>query len=152
MIVMCVDPGNNGTGIAIWNEFKKENLPVHVKSYSRKTFDDYMVLLAELIKEYDVEKVYIEQAAYHGTGSVKGQAAAAKGDLIKLAELIGGFRAICYLSESYVELVPVIKWKGQLPKEVVKKRILKVWEGCTATNHDWDAVGIGFYLLGLINR
>lgn len=158
-MIMFIDPGLSGTGVAVWRaeDFHGASLtgvfrpPVFHKSFSRKNLESYVELLIELIGQYGVIEVWCENASYHGAGSAKGQMVASKGDLVKLAQLIGAYKATSYLEGVSFNLVSVMEWKGQLPKKVVNDRILKVWPECACTNHDFDAVGIGLWKMGLIN-
>tara|TARA_R110001592_G_scaffold265951_2_gene531573 strand:- start:6738 stop:7265 length:528 start_codon:yes stop_codon:yes gene_type:complete len=169
---MCIDPGVAGTGVSIWHttsfnstseKIKEKNLfiPLFHRSFKLKDELKFYYYFLELAQEYEVERVYIENAHYHGTGSAKGQMTAAKGDLVVLAKYIGGLLATFWLSGVQAETIDVMRWKGQLPKEVVMRRILKIWPECPSkrnletgmpTAHDWDAIGIGYYLMGLINK
>ncbi len=130
----------------------QEHVPLFHLSFRKKDPISYYRWFLELAEEYGVEQVYIENAHYHGTGSAKGQMTAQKGDLVVLAKYIGGLLATFQLNGIEAETIDVMTWKGQLNKDVVKRRILKVWPKCSCKNHDWDAVGIGYYLMGLINR
>jgi hypothetical protein len=103
------------------------------------------------LKMYSVTKVYIENASYF-SGSKKGQMVADSGKLVVLAKYVGSLEAICHMMEVEFESIDVIKWKGNLPKEVVNDRIKAIWPECDCKSHDWDAVGLGMYIMGLINR
>lgn len=94
-----------------------------------------------------------------------GQGVAARGDLLKLVYNVG------LLAESFSSsviplplLLPVGTWKGQMSKEVVKRRCMarinKYKLLLTSPNgedrldgeltgHAWDAVGIGLYAQGI---
>jgi len=151
---LTIDPGLAGTGVAIWSaaEFNgRSATPVYHKAFRKNALDPYLQEFSELIKWYGVTKVWIENAHYHGTGSAKGQMVASSGGLVKLAKFIGAVQGLCFALGVQIRTVDVPEWKGQLPKEVVNKRILAVWPECACTTHDWDAVGIGLYLQRRIN-
>jgi hypothetical protein len=92
-------------------------------------------------------RVVIEYPAFM-PGTAGGMMVAARGDLVKLTILVG------YLSSAFhwqgVQLIPVHKWKGQLPKRIVEQRITAVLRSPlvkTLKKDEWDAVGIGLYCL-----
>lgn len=145
---LSIDPGLAGTGWAVWNKtgrLKKHGvLTPKASAVSKKAF-----LARELCNIAQVEKVveaWIEYPAKFG--GVKGNMVANRGDLVKLAELVGYIEAALNMLDITVEPIPVMKWKGQLPKDIVIKRILRILPDCKAKSHDWDAIGIGLYKLG----
>lgn len=158
---MTLDPGNGGTGVAIWdlelfNEQKTMDEiiyyePEFIKSYRMISPEAYGRQIKALFELFPIKEMYIENPSYMG-GSVKGQATATTGSLVKLCKLCGIYEATAFYNDVVCHYIDVNTWKGQLPKDVVKNRILEVWPECHATNHDWDAVGIGYYIMGLINR
>ncbi len=83
-----------------------------------------------------------------------GEMVAKKGDLVKLAHMTGWLACLC--NEAQVPeftRVRVCDWRGQLPDELVEKRVRKAIGSETADqlgikSHAWDAVGIGLYLRG----
>ncbi len=164
--IMCIDPGVAGTGVSIWptksfsSSEKDRHLPLFHRSFKLKSPLAFYHYFLELTEEYGVERVYIENAHYHGTGSAKGQMTAQKGDLVVLAKYIGGLLATFQLNGIEAQTIDVTTWKGQLPKTVVMRRIQGIWPECPSkvnkkgepTGHDWDAIGIGYYLMGLINQ
>jgi len=151
-LFMCIDEGLAGTGIAI---FRVGSVyPIFNKSYTFKTDIDYMNMIQALVSFCNIENVFCEDVSYQGTGSVKGQAAAESGGLVKLSKFAGSLRGFIYgyyRGAVKFEFVPVVTWKGQLPKDVVKNRILKILPNIKTTNHDWDAVGIGLFLQGVLH-
>lgn len=70
---------------------------------------------------------------------------AAKQDVIKLTILAG---QISTIARSFP--IRVIDWKGQLPKRIVAKRVLRSilpYTPRTKTTHEIDAIGIGLYVI-----
>ena len=51
------------------------------------------------------------------------------------------------LKVKFVE-VPVMQWKGNLPKAVVKKRVMEAFGLEKIPNHAADAAGIGLWVVG----
>lgn len=154
-----VDPGLNGTGWALlYNESGETVLHSHgiffhgiTDSLVRRSMH-YSEDLQNTLKQFmdKVNEVCIEYPAYFDTTS--GNMIAKRGDLTKLTFLVGVLTKTVQSLKIKVTLVPVNTWKGQLPKEVVKRRILKKLGENQCRNlksHDWDAVGLGLYGLGI---
>lgn len=155
--LIFIDPGISGTGYAVW---EKEFFSIYAasgvqpKHYGLIHKIDVEVQLKEfkeLIKMLSPCKVYIEDAAFM-TGSVKGQAAARTGSVVKLAQYIGRLQQICADLDCEAELISVMKWKGTLPKKVVWDRIFKVLPDLKAKSHALDAIGLGLWKMGVINQ
>lgn len=145
---ISIDPGLNGTGYAIWD--KKWNLLdngviIFSDRYELETrINLYSSAVRNLVLKNHCKFLYIEYPAFFNT--VKGSVTASGGGLVKLSVLIG---AICGRSRILYEFVPVVKWKGQLPKKVVENRIKGILPKVNAKSHDWDAIGIGLYKKGV---
>ena len=159
---MTIDPGLPGSGFAMWDEeyWKAQiisddkllcNKPEYHAVHNFKSTEKYLDQIIIYIKMFQIKKVWIENAAYMG-GSAKGQMVADTGRLIKLAKFVGAIEAVCWTMSVPCIPVEVKEWKGTLPKDVCNHRILRVWPECDCKSHDWDAVGIGMYLMGLINQ
>jgi len=152
---LCIDPGIAGTGWALFDH--KWNLQDHGNIHSKQMCWENKI--EDILKQLQTIsfglpfKIYIEfPAKFSG---VKGDMVAGKGDLVKLTYfvgiLIGRFTATKKWCKSW-ELIEVVKWKGQMPKEAVIKRIKRIYSKKVLkkeiTNHAWDAVGLGLYLKG----
>ena len=86
------------------------------------------------------------------SGNAKSQASAGRGDLFKLTYLLGGLadRAREYTGRLPILMTPQ-EWKGQLPKDIVIKRIEKAFgpEYASQINdHEGDAIGMGLAAQG----
>jgi len=157
---VLIDPGLTGSGIAYW-----ENLLVASKSESpvgptmhgvwmpkrgvqwRAKFDDCLRWIEDWIGMTDPNVIVCIEAPELWTGSAKSIASASSGKLLKLAYLVGGMVHVCHQMElECVHLSPG-DWKGQLPKEAMKKRVTRLL-GCTFEEHEYDAVGIGLSAMG----
>lgn len=160
--IITVDPGISGTGIALWTEkdwyeqcvlSDKRKFFIRPRLYSSisaSTPDKYAMILKKISTAYNVSRAYIEDAA--AMRGSKGNMVSSSGRLVILAEYIGRLQQIFHVEGIYCELVSVQRWKGNLPKDIIKRRILKLWPECCAKDHDWDAIGIGYYLMGCINQ
>jgi len=76
----------------------------------------------------------------------KASISAAKQDVIKLTVVAGMIAAMCSCDFRFVR---VIDWKGQLPKHLVKKRVVRALNGhilSSRTSHEIDAIGIGMFI------
>lgn len=154
-----VDPGLIGTGIAIWRDFARDSVPykISVLCPSRKLpwLARCHILKQKLLtvyEQYNVCRVYCELPAYFGSSAV-GHAAAQRGDVVKLTFAAGMAAAAIWEFGGDFETVEINAWKGQLPKEVVERRIRRLIGykdgfGDKIKTHAWDAVGIGLYLGG----
>jgi len=155
---ISIDPGLGGTG---WSVFDRDvgKVPIEVGIINRRkghwSHRAFMIAygIVEICEALEVRDLYCEYPAFWDT--VAGTMVAKRGDLLKLTFLVGVICAIPFASVKCLknfELVPVIKWKGQLKKNVVIARILAKLgkEACKRFRlHIWDAVGIGLYKLGL---
>lgn len=152
--VLSIDPGTSGCGWAIWDITRRKNwellrygvfVPVKLRGNDTNDLQRWQYE-AEQVSETVAgigkycESMYVEYPSVFGGG-----VAAQSGAIVKLATLVGmimgGFQG-----ESI--LVPVVNWKGQLPKEIVAKRVKKILPNCKAESHAIDAIGIGLYLQG----
>lgn len=99
----------------------------------------------ELLGLYQRPKVILIESVEVWASSAKSMASAARGNLSLLAYIVGGFITA---SPCNVALVSPLKWKGQLPYDVLRK-ILKESFGidCSST-HAASAVGIGLHYYG----
>lgn len=101
----------------------------------------------QLLLQFSVSLVIIEWPEFWGQ-SGRSYAASATGDLLWNACLIGTFIRTCNERHLYsIQLIPAAKWKGQLTKDAVAKRVQKI-TGAKFPNHACDAVGLGLYAQG----
>jgi len=158
--LLCIDPGTKVTGIAlfeVWTD-TKEGIYVHSEALKAEASDNWFDRLDKMLTKVVDEALYpylpdivlIEQPR-HFFGTSKGQGAMNSGAIEKVAALVFAIWGAVHIiagDEKEVEcvLVPVNKWKGNVPKEVTQKRILTHWgihfTGWT-TDDEADAIGIG---------
>lgn len=74
------------------------------------------------------------------------EAASNSGALEKLVAFVFSLRARMS-PVARVVLVPVRKWKGNLPKEITQRRVAKRWNWQGTDHNEADAVGIGDWLI-----
>ena len=148
MRYVTVDPGLSGTGWAAWTEHW-ELIGHGVIRPPRKCPNRNVCLsklLYKFVKKYGPNKFWIEYPKKFD--SAKGDMVAARGDLVKLAALVGHFEAYLVSKKMKVEMLDVNIWKGQMPKEAVMHRIKRILPGIKPVSHDWDAIGMGLHLRG----
>jgi hypothetical protein len=158
---VSIDAGLNGTGLAFWNERTWGDLcpPSQVANiYARGgSWDERARKLTEKFRfelqpttRHCVTVAYIEVPEYM-EGTARVNASTVKGDTLKLAMVVGAFMAVCW--ELSIPILPyeVHEWKGQLPKEIVWKRIKARIPDVVKLNpksHSIDAIGIGLHAKG----
>ena len=144
--IITIDPGLTGTGYAIWDK-KWELMRYGILNPPPLSWENKAYAIAGKISElcgtYGVNEGAIEFPAFFQ--SAGGATVAASGALVKLTMLVG---IICGTVDFKPILVEVRDWKGQLPKDVIIKRIKRILPNCKAKSHDWDAIGIGLHLKG----
>lgn len=96
------------------------------------------------------EQVVIEMPEFQsGAGRQMGWKT---GDLQKLTLLVGILAATAARALANVQLVTPSQWKGQLPKDVVQRRLETHYGSklnkLNIQTHAWDALGIGAWALG----
>jgi hypothetical protein len=143
--LLSIDPGLGGTGWALWTHAKAPDaVGVRCEELANKlifTVDEHAVMR-------DSTFVYLEMPQH--MGGRKGIAAQA-GSVYVLTFLVGYLAA--RLRPCQVIVVNPGEWKGQLPKDVVQRRIERIigkrkCEDLGIKTHAWDAVGIGLHALG----
>jgi len=153
---MSIDPGVSGTGVAVWelNDYEEEKeLPIKTYSFFYKTKNEYMDKLDLIIFTHNIKECICENAAYF-QGDVRGQVTATTGKLIKLAQFIGSIEEVCRRQNVKIDLIPVVKWKGQLPKHVTTRKVLEYLLDCPynpkkpSHSHVFDAIALGMWKLG----
>lgn len=107
------------------------------------------------VKSLDIPPYIIIESPEVWGNSAKSMASSASGGLNKLSMLIGAIVNeifVPYLSNCIEDifLIPPQNWKGQLPKEVVRKRIALAYKDKSLRfkNHTEDAVGMGLSAMG----
>jgi len=150
---LAIDPGLSGTGWVVMIRNRAGKITVlgcEVINPKGKTIEEktkhIVGELAAQVEKYLVDEIYVEFPAFFG--SFGGQTTAKSGALVKLSGLVG---AIMFALEA--KPVKVNDWKGQLPKDIVIKRIKRVLPNVETKfkvkSHGWDAIGIGLHTLGV---
>lgn len=151
--ILCIDPGTRKMGMA---EFK-----VNHKTRTAKLTAYFVVLIpkskgewrdridmmaneaVQFCNEHKPHIVLIEEPQLF-LSTAKGRAASNSGAVLKLVAMaycMAG--ALGALFTEKVIMVPVRKWKGNVPKEITQKRVAKYWHCKSGDDNITDAVGIG---------
>lgn len=157
--VMFIDPGFEGTGLAFFpavdcGKNKKTDGPSFtevIRAPKNEKWDNAQWSICASVRGAmvgcGVKDVVIELPELWA-GSAVSMASASKGDLFKLCLLVGG---LCQIAREHTGNLPILvtpqEWKGQLPKDVVLKRVEKAFNK-TFRNHEGDAVGMGLSAQG----
>jgi hypothetical protein len=151
-MILTIDPGLGGTG---WALLPQVGEPIAhgvfkaTKGHWADRATDLADALAEMLRDRcfcDDDECYMEFPELF-PGSAVSYAATQQGDLFKLVYLIGKLsRVVTSFSGKEPKLILPRSWKGQLPKDVVIRRIRALWPDCKATSHDADAVGMGMMI------
>lgn len=155
MTWITVDPGLGGTGYAVFNSEGPGAVPpadfgvLHARrgDWRARAHSLRRAFWAECQVHVPIQRIVIEFPELFAS-SAKSTASASKGNLFQLTYLVGLLGAVAadYTGEP-PELITPRQWKGQLPKEVVIRRMLRAY-GHEYSSHAADAVGIGLHLQG----
>ena len=159
--VVFVDPGLGGTGWAYYQWVNTGGGKVEAPTASgviraprgecweNQAFSICHQFSGTLAAFGCVQDVVIEFPGLFG-GDATSYAAAAKGDLFKLAVLVGG---LGYVARGHTRNMPVYvsqqEWQGQLNKQEVLLRIEKRI-GMKCRDHEADAVAMGLSAQGVL--
>ncbi len=139
---MTIDPGISGTG---WALFENNKLDEWGIVYSQKaTWTGKSRQICSKMYSYMgyADHIFIEWPSFQTV------AAQNTGSIIKLAYFIGKLTSQCeILEDTPYTLIPVIEWKGQLPKEVTTQRAEKFFGRKGFKSHAADAVALGQYCI-----
>lgn len=140
---LAVDPGVSGTGWALFKGVKLVDWGIITSketTWERRVRDIVSRMRGNIWAQGD--RVFCEWPTGRFT-SAAGLAAANSDAMLKLTFLIGALDN----QLNGIELIPVQRWKGQLPKEVVQKRAEKFFGVTGFKSHAADAVGIGQFVI-----
>lgn len=178
-IALTIDPGVNNLGIAVWRAVSMYNawasrshrnrmLPELLDAF---TIDASIANLpwservANLVEQLD--ETLVEREARVVSVSVEfpvlfrgavGHSAAARGDAFHLAYCCGMLGELGRRLDADVQMYPVNEWIGQLPKLQTHDRVQRLCRAFVPSaerfvrgkgTHHWDAVGLGFFVMGM---
>ena len=161
---ITVDPGLQ-TGLVCWSGQKIESYHTFSGRPNRTFHEKVNRLICDVEtwldeSQFNSDRTYMEWPAVFG--SAAGITAASSGSVVKLAFIVG---RLVQTFDSYfldgpdghMEFIEVSKWKGQVPKDVMHKRIRKFLSPTLKKEllgakhgHVMDAIGMGYHLWGMI--
>lgn len=149
--IMAVDPGVN-TGWAYWEHGEPDIVPTNtgviraaiVEGDDDRQYRSLFQKFSDILMITDPTVVIIESTGFW-KNSPRSRRSAAAGSLVKLTMICGG---LCALSPAFRTVAPMT-WKGNLPDDVLEKRILKL-TGSSYREHEREAVGLGLYYAGML--
>lgn len=148
--IMSIDPSIRNCGWAVLDDKLKLIEYGLIQTKLPNWTDNCQVVWDKLYEAYSKEwpqEVIIEYPELHaGMAAV---AARESGAIFKLSFVCGGIFSL--LREiAVIKLVTPSKWKGQLTKELTRKRLYRIYPEIVDKNLDHnivDAIGIGYYTL-----
>jgi Holliday junction resolvasome RuvABC endonuclease subunit len=156
-MIIAVDPGVNGTGFAV---FKEQDNGLVSAGILTSSSGWWLNRCFEICHKFDLvltdigigHHVVIVEEPSVMLGSSDAYASAMRGDVVKLSMLVGMLllRVEVYISACRIELVPVSRWKGNLPKKEVAYRVERIIGKHPYKSHAIDAIGIGLWYKGLL--
>lgn len=162
MNLLTMDPGDN-TALVFWSDMKKpvEDFFVHLTPKQKKlSIAERQQLLTDQIEKkmqslkyfYPGEKFkFIVEGVNLWGADTKSNAAAQRGDLFRLAYIVGGMvntfqKVFGELGE--VDIISVQSWKGQLPTPTLIKEVERYTGAEPKNEHVACAIGIGMNYFG----
>lgn len=165
---LTIDPGVGGMGVAYWDASQWGDYVVSYKNSAVIHHDQAAIGFMEKAKSVTdrlrtlvhplwVSSVWIEYPEYYETKG--GKVTAESGSLVKLSVLTGMVTHVFLTHPSHPRVVwiPPSSWKGQLKKDVTKKRLIArasqrmLSDLDRQASHAWDAVGMGVKLQEIAN-
>ena len=161
--MLSIDPGLNGTGVVYWFQGKPKRAQVLYPLTSQKDnrqslSDDVLVQRARSVARrvidftnHSTKRVYVVIEFPEFQEGLRGMTARRTGSLDKLSFLVGVM--VGEFPHRWVVSLPFVReWKGQLPKDVVIRRMERrygkiVCAAMGVRTHAWDALGIGHWFI-----
>ena len=183
-LIVSVDPGFGGTGVCMFIDsqlYRFTNLKSGEEGNAR--YIDVASRCARNVLNwindfravalYPISRVDVVVESPHAMGGASGHASLARGDVFTVAKLAGAIGTVIALyvgtlmedlyegsTRVYLSYPEVREWKGQTPKDVTKKRVLRDIEYATAyiktkkfrlesayPDHIFDAAGLGMWFI-----
>lgn len=142
-MVLAIDPGLHKMGLAYFNERSRKLEYTEVVKANGNLDKALMEVRKSLTG--NVITVVIEEPQQF-LSSRKGMAASNSGAVVKLIALVYSIREMAIMMKKKIVLAPVIRWKGQVPKEIVWKRLRRRgYKLDNLSSDEKDAVGIGVW-------
>ncbi len=156
--IAFLDPGLTGSGIALWYDLQvgAATPPVRREALSFRSGTmhtraiKYTQAVRNFLARYLPDSLVIEFPTAW-PGSAKSYTSIQRGDLFKLTYLVGMIAGVAQWKSPCLEIafVTPARWKGQLDKLKVRKRIYRALRD-DYPNHVEDAVGMGLSAAGVL--
>lgn len=148
------DPGDT-TGLAFWEGTlypKYESF--HWPSRYKNIIDQINWMSDNLfgLLDFHAPKLMIFEQVQFWEGSLNSVTSAKRGNLFKLAYLLGSYIRVCKVLDIQVKLILSQDWKGQMDDDAVAARVRLINGQCYPNPHVCDAVGMGLNEVGLFKR
>jgi len=150
-MILVIDPGLKKAGIAI---FSDSGTLLEARLVSFHSSGGGPMVWRRMAYAVSGALGFVPSKIVHEIMVVRSAQTYAAQDLIEVTGALSWTLAVCSGPETEIVPLSVNEWKGNLPKEVTKRRAGKVLsaaelEGFENWNHDvWDAVAIGLYYFG----
>jgi hypothetical protein len=141
--ILAIDPGLHKAGLA-WFKARTGEL---IETECIEGEGDMDTVVDAISLEMPGVFIVVIEEPQQFSGSRKGQAARNSGAVLKLIALVYSIRQMALNLGKKVVLAPVTQWKGQVPKEVMARRLSKYYDLSEMTPDEIDAVGIGRWYL-----
>lgn len=142
---LAIDPGTHDFGYALFNlqGILQRSGAFHMTKYGDwlARIDKVVALVLILQRYFGVQSVAIEMPSNFGNAASSGQS------ILKLMGCVMALRQALQSKGACVRLVPVLEWKGSLPKAVTTRRVRQKYGWKGKSLDEADAIGIGDYVL-----
>lgn len=150
--ILAIDPSVRHTGYAVFSDVDRIHKKPKLYRYgalkvSTKNYMPIVRNLFSIIERCSIEWIVIEKPTLFHSG--KGLIAKESGRIVTLIHFVGFLHGYFMQADYNVAMIPVVQWKGQLPKEVVAKRVYSRIKTTIVDHNIVDAIGLGFYFIDL---
>lgn len=148
MTWMSIDPGMGRTGWAVWRDVRLVGWGLltgrDIRATSWKTVAAVMAeRVAAKAREHSARRVLCEIP--QEMGGAAGEGALRSGSVRKLAYYVGLVGGLMLARGAEWDTVEPSKWKGQLPKEITRRRVMRDYPSVPGDlfSDVYDAIGVG---------
>lgn len=145
---MSIDPGMGRTGWAFWHEDQLDSWGLltgrDVKATSWKRVAEVMAKRV-VVKAQDLGASRLICEIPQEMGGAAGEGALRSGSVRKLAYYVGLIGGMARWEGLEWATIEPSKWKGQLPKEITRRRVMRDYPAVPGDlfSDVYDAIGIG---------
>jgi hypothetical protein len=144
---MFVDPGLN-TATSVWQDENLVNTHLDQVQAGIDHEEQMTVLFCRFRPLLQtVVPSFVQIEGVQRFGGLTSETASLRGNLALLAEIVGGYCALCFVEGIEFEIILPTEWKGQMNKRILGARVKRAM-GKVFPNHVADAVGMGLKKYG----